>query len=120
MTQSGRQVNASAMRFGLLACALLAFSQASQAETVTVKYRGEVDLAHFSCQSTSSSLVQRVCYDAANSYMLISLKGTYYHYCGIDPDTVHQLLMAPSLGHYYNASIKGRFDCRLNYVPAYE
>ena len=31
--------------------------------------------------------------------------------CGIDPDTVGQLLSAPSKGRFYNTSIKGRFDC---------
>ena len=108
-------------RLGIALSAWLILSTTTHAETVTVKYRGEVDLAPFSCQSIERSVpVERVCYDAQNSYMLISLKGTYYHYCGIDPDTVQRLLAAPSMGQYYNASIKGHFDCRLGYVPAYE
>jgi hypothetical protein len=44
--------------------------------------------------------------------MLISLNGTFYHYCGIDADTVSSLLNAPSMGRFYNASVKGYFDCR--------
>jgi hypothetical protein len=64
--------------------------------------------------------VKRVCYDAPNEYMLISLNGTYYHYCGINPETVGQLLDAPSMGRYYNAAIKGNFDCRINPVPSYD
>jgi hypothetical protein len=108
-------------RLARLATAILLFAGAAHAETVTVKYRGEVELSHFECQTIDhSSLVERVCYDAANSYMLISLKGTYYHYCGIDPDTVGQLLSAPSKGRFYNNSIKGRFDCRANPFPAYD
>lgn len=51
-------------------------------ETVDVKYRGTVDLKPFACTDTPrSSFVQRVCYDKAQSYMLINLNGTFYHYC---------------------------------------
>ena len=88
--------------------------------SVFVKYRGEVDLAPFACQDvTRSSLVFRVCYDAPNQYLLISLKGTYYHYCRIDPAMVDGLLGADSMGRFYNARIKGRFDCRQGGVPNY-
>ena len=65
-----------------------AISIAAAAETVTVKYRGPVPLDSFECAIVDrSSLVQRVCYDAANQYMVIRLKGTYYHYCEIGPGT---------------------------------
>jgi hypothetical protein len=107
--------------FGLVTGALLVFCASSYAETVTVKYRGEVDLSHFSCQTVErSSVVRRVCYDADNAYLLISLRGTYYHYCGIDPETVRLLLASSSVGRYYNASIKGRFDCRISPPPTYD
>jgi hypothetical protein len=89
-----------------------------QAESVFVKYRGEVDLARFECtEVTRSSFIRRVCYDVRNDYMLISLNGTFYHYCEIDAGTVSALLSAPSMGRFYNASIKGNFDCRVNRVP---
>jgi len=92
----------------------------SKAESVNVKYRGLVDLAPFTCDSiTRSSLIERVCYDPKNTYMLIDLRGTWYHYCEIDKDTVANLLAAESMGHYYRASIKGRFDCRTHRVPDY-
>ena len=53
---------------------------AAQAESVFVKYRGEVDLAPFDCSGVDrSSLVQRVCYERRESYMIINLNGTYYH-----------------------------------------
>lgn len=91
-----------------------------RAETANVKYRGPVDLAPFECETiTRSSFIERVCYDAANTYMLINLKGVWYHYCEIDKDTVNALREAKSMGHYYNAAIKGRFDCRTHRVPAY-
>jgi hypothetical protein len=93
----------------------------ARAESVYVKYRGEVDLAPFDCTDiTGSSFIYRVCYDEANEYMLINLRGTYYHYCGIDDGTVSALLAAGSMGRFYNANIKGNFDCRINRVPEYD
>ena len=89
-------------------------------ETVDVKYRGTVNLAPFNCQSiTTSSLVQRVCYDQRNAYMLINLNGIWYHYCNIDQTTVTRLLNSSSLGQYYNSTIKGSFDCRISPPPQY-
>jgi hypothetical protein len=93
---------------------------ASSPEVVTVKYRGPVSLATFKCDAiTSSSFIERVCYDKPNSYMLIDLGGTWYHYCEIDADTVSNLMAAPSMGHFFDTSIKGRFDCRTHRVPQY-
>ena len=89
-------------------------------EVVTVKYRGPVSLAPFKCDAiTRSSFIERVCYDAANSYMLIDLTGRWYHYCEIDPGTVSSLMAADFTGRFYNQSIKGRFDCRTHLVPEY-
>jgi hypothetical protein len=108
-----------------LSFAVTAISPAD-AETVSVKYREDpVDLAHFECTGyLDSSLVKRVCYNPANSYMLISLKGIWYHYCEIDAGTVAALLSADSLGRFYNKSIKdsgtgGRFGCRDKSIPEF-
>jgi len=79
----------------------------AQAETVNVKYRCPVDLKPFTCTNTESSFVNRVCYDKANSYMLILLNNTWYHYCEIDAITVASLISAGSVGRFYNANIKG-------------
>lgn len=104
----------------LTLAALIAVSCPANAETVLVKYRGEVDLAPFTCEVvTRSSFIERVCYDMKNTYMLINLRGTWYHYCEIDQGTVSGLLGADSMGHFYNASIKGKFDCRTHRAPAY-
>jgi hypothetical protein len=90
------------------------------AETVDVKYRGLVELAPFACTDvTRSSFIRRVCYDERNSYMLISLKGTYYHYCSIPKSEVNALMTADSMGRYFNVQVKGRFDCRVNPIPSY-
>jgi KTSC domain len=98
------------------------FADLRPAEIVSVKYRGPVDLAPFSCETvTRSSFIQRVCYDEKNTYMLINLSGTWYHHCEIDPATVASLLNAESMPSFYNMSIKGNFDfdCRTHRAPAY-
>jgi hypothetical protein len=89
-------------------------------ETVNVKYRGPVDLSHFSCKAIDhSSFINRVCYDAANGYMIVLLKETYYHYCDVDNATHAAFIDAVSMGRYFNAAVKGHFDCRIGHVPAY-
>lgn len=106
---------------GIAIALTVGISGAANAETVNVKYRGVVDLAPFQCESMSrSSLVTRVCYDRKEQYMVIGLQGTYYHYCEIDTGTVAALGGAASMGRYFNANIKGRFDCRTGRVPAYK
>jgi hypothetical protein len=81
---------------------------------------GPVDLAPFACDSIErSSFIRRVCYDHANAYMIVSLNGTYYHYCGIDNATVDAFKAADSMGRFFNASIKGNFDCKTGHVPTH-
>jgi hypothetical protein len=92
-------------------------------ETVDVKYRGSVDLTSFACTDTPrSSFIQRVCYDKAQSYMLINLRGTYYHHCELPSVTFDTFMAAPSLGQFYNQNIRGSgsdgpFDCRTHRIP---
>src|SRR5882672_10639888 len=94
-------------------------------ETVDVKYRGIVDLTSFACIDTPrSSFIQRVCYDKAQSYLLISLRGVYYQYCELPAETFDALVAAPSMGQFYNQKIKGSgfdgpFNCRTHNVPQY-
>lgn len=109
----------------LIALLWIVSASSAAAETVDVKYRGPVPLDTFQCTAVQrSSVVKRVCYDEANAYMIISLKGTYYHYCEIDVATVQALLSANSMGQYYNANIRGTgsdgpFDCRTHRIPNY-
>ncbi len=85
-----------------------------------VKYHGMVTLDKFDCTTVSrSSFVKRVCYERSNAYMVILLGSTYYHYCGIPSAVVRDLLSAESAGRYYNAAIKGRYDCRNATIPKY-
>jgi hypothetical protein len=110
-----RSIFAIAITIGLSIAPSLA-----KAESVLVEYRGEVDLKSFDCNDVSrSSFINRVCYDQRNAYMLISLNGKFYHYCQIDAGTVSSLLAAPSMGVFYNSSVKGNFDCRVHHIPEY-
>ena len=97
---------------------LILLAAEARSETVDVKYGGNVDLKAFECRDINrSSFIQRVCYDKAQSYMIISLKGTYYHYCELPTATFDGLRGAASMGRFYNQNIKGSgsdgpFDCR--------
>jgi KTSC domain len=108
------------IRLALSLVLLVGVTSECWSEMVDVKYRGTVDLAPFKCTSIDrSSFIRRVCYDTANSYMIVKLNETYYHYCDIDSVTVDAFNAADSMGRFYNASIKGRFDCRTGHVPAF-
>lgn len=93
------------------------------AETVQVKYHGPVSLASFDCKEVNeASDVARICFDAAERYMVIRLKATYYHYCDIDAATVKALLAAPSKHQFFQVRIRGTgsdgpFDCRTHPIP---
>ena len=96
-----------------LAVALLVMTVVlAQAETVDVKYRGQVDLRPFDCAAdiTRSSFIRRVCYDKGNEYMLINLNGTYYHYCQIDAGTVAALKTADLHWMAQGLLANGRLD----------
>ena len=90
---------------------------------LTVKHRSDpVDVADprfVSLDGGSSSLVDLAYYDTSNEYMIVSLNGTAYHYCGMPGDAWSQFTAAPSLGSHYEQQIKGRFDCRTGVVPQY-
>lgn len=91
----------------------------ASAETIDVKYYGKLDLAPLACTDiTRSSFVNRTC------YMVVQLKSTYYPYCEVPAATYEAFLAAPSMGKYFNASIKGSgkdgpFDCRTHPMPKY-
>ena len=77
-------------------------------ETVDVRDRGTVDLKTFECRDINrSSLIQRVCYDKAQSHMIISIKGVYDQYCELPAQTFDSLMGAPSMGQFFNRNIRG-------------
>ena len=94
--------------------------KSSYAEDVFVKYRGLVSLSNFSCAEIKpSSVVNNICYDERNEYLLVQLNTTYYHYCEV-PNTIYKSWIdSESLGRFYNTYIKGNYDCRLSEPPQY-
>jgi hypothetical protein len=86
-------------------------------ETVDVEYRGVIDLKPFACQDvTRSSLVNRVCYDAANRAMIVQVNAAYFEYCEVPQAALQAFLNAPSMGQYYRSRIasagsNGSYDC---------
>jgi hypothetical protein len=96
----------------------LLFTAEVKSETIDVKYWGPLDLKTFECRDISrSSFIQRVCYDRAQSLMVISLKGVYYPYCELPQAALESFMVAPSMGQFYNENIKGTgsdgpYDCR--------
>ena len=93
------------------------------AQEIHVKYRNtpvDVSNGHFErLELKPSSFVNEMYYDKGNKYLLVRLKYTFYHYCGISSAVVENWLGASSLGRHYNYNIKGNYDCRVNYMPAY-
>ena len=89
-------------------------------ETVDVRDCGTVDLKTFECRDINrSSLIQRVCYDKAQSRMIISIKGVYDQYCELPAQTFDGLMAAPSMGKFFNRNIRGSgpdgpYTCRMH------
>lgn len=87
-------------------------------ETVDVKDRGAVDLATYQCRETPhSTLIQRACYDPAQTSMVVSVKGAYVQYCDLPPAAFDALMAAPSMGHFFRRNVAGggsdgRYECR--------
>jgi len=89
-------------------------AQAACQNQITIKYRDTPYCIDSStCVDTpESSFVRRACFNSQQSYMAIKLNHTWYHYCRFDSGTWNALLAADSKGRFYNARIKGNFDCR--------
>lgn len=105
----------------LILISLCLFTFNVYAETVHVKYRGLVDLTPFECnQIDRSSFINRLCYDQNNKYVIVKLNTTYYHYCEVPKSITSSWLSASSMGRFYNSNIKGRYDCRVYYMPTYK
>ena len=107
----------------ILVAALLAACSTGTG-TVTVKYRdSKVDISSplfEPLDRQGDSLVREAWYDQSNRYMVINLKGTNYHYCGFPLGQWQELRRAASMASYYEVYVRGSFDCRLVYVPAYD
>lgn len=98
-----------------------AFANATwtDADTVDVMDRGQVDLSPFACTDvTRSTLINRVCYDEANRVAVVEVRSAYRQFCNVPKETLDALLDAPSMGQFYNARIHGAavrsYDCAAN------
>jgi hypothetical protein len=108
-----------ALALHLLLSALLGLLPgAATAEHVFVKHRGMVSLEGFECRPVASSLVDSVCYDRRQAYLLIQLRGTFHHHCNVEPQTVSALVAGDSVGRFYNTAIRGLYDCGPGGMPA--
>jgi hypothetical protein len=86
----------------------LAGASWTDAEVIDVKNRGPVDLKPFACHDIArSSLIDRVCYDAANRSMIVQLNSVYVQHCDVPQATLDTFLNAPSMGQYYRSKIAG-------------
>ncbi|MEN3347805.1 MAG: hypothetical protein V7632_1440 [Bradyrhizobium sp.] len=87
-------------------------------ETADLGRGGSIDLSTFDCRDINrSTIVQRVCYDAAQRALLVTVRGSYQHYCGVPLETFDALMNAPSMGIFVNrvlriAGADGRYACR--------
>ena len=90
---------------------------------VKVKYRDDkvnVAASNFTALDRSDATVKGAWYDGGNEYMIIKLRSTYYHYCGMSSSAWRDFSSASSLYSAYQDDIKGNFDCRVNPVPGYQ
>ena len=103
-----------------LVIVLCMYSLFTYAESVNVKYRGAVNIDSFECEWVNrSSLVNRLCFDPKESYAIVLLKSTYYHYCSVSSNVIDSWRASSSMGRFYLSNIKGNYDCRVNYMPKY-
>lgn len=102
--------------FVLISCSI-------NSKYINVKYRdSKVNIADSRWEylnTSESSFVNGAWYDGEENYMIIKLNSTYYHYCDIPRSIWNDFKVAESFGSYYNYSIKGNYDCRINHVPNY-
>ena len=77
-------------------------------EMIDVGRRENVDLNNFECRDiTRSSIVQRVCYDHAQRHLIVAVRGAYDQYCDLPAATFEALMVAPSMGQFFNRNIRG-------------
>ena len=107
------------MRAVTVLAIILSYLCPAWAETVRVLGRGPVSLKQFVCEAAPYSAIHRVCYDEENQYMIIQLGSHYLHYCNVESHKVFGLLHAKSVARYFNAEIKGRYNCNAQTTPPY-
>lgn len=96
----------------------------SKQNYVDIQYRKDpvnIEDPHFEYLNTSkSSFIKGAWYDKSNGYLIMNINGKYYHYCETPKSIWTELGKASSFGSYYNANVKGNYDCREHNVPSYD
>jgi hypothetical protein len=106
----------------ILVLIFVLFSLSQASKTIYVKYRGEVQVNNnhlVQIDLKPSSLVKDMYYYDEAKYLVVKLKSTYYHYCGIDSMAVNRWINSSSIGQHYLNNIKGNYDCRIHPIPEY-
>jgi hypothetical protein len=85
-------------------------------ERIDIGGQGVVDLGTFECRDINrSTIVQRVCYEAAHNTLVVASRGVYDQYCGVPPETYAAFMVAPSMGFFLSRNIRtapdGRYRC---------
>lgn len=96
-------------------------TQAFAAECVDVRDRGKTSLEQLKCTSAQTNeLLETICYDSNNAYLLLNIAGQYFEYCGVKELYVEELTKAKKKSDYINTHIAiGVFDCTIFQPPAY-
>jgi len=100
--------------FIFLLCVSLSFLPIqATARDIEVKYRSSlVNVDDFTDYNLKrSSFVDEILYHKADQYLLVKLRSTFYHYCGVPYLTVQNWVKSDSLGTFYQRHIKGKFEC---------
>jgi KTSC domain len=94
-------------------------------EAVDVEPRVSVALTEdFDCRDIKrSSIVQRVCYEEKQKYLIVNIEGIYHQYCDVPVSTYVTFMGAFSMGHYFQNEIEDgsnniRYKCRVLDQPS--
>ena len=70
--------------------------------------------------AVDSSMANAVGYDEENQILQIEFaSGAIYQYAGVEPEVWEELHDTDSIGKYYNAEIKGNYECDRIYTDDY-
>ena len=70
--------------------------------------------------AVDSSMANAVGYDEENQVLQIEFaSGAIYQYAGVEPEVWEELHDTDSIGKYYNAEIKGNYECDRIYTDDY-
>lgn len=105
----------------IISIALIRYIYLLPPTEVDVKYREDKvqvsgdNFEHFRARG----LLSNAWYDKTEKYLIVQLDGTNYHYCEVPNEKWNILKTSENPYLSYQKMLKGNFDCRTRYVPAY-